>query len=286
VNNQNPNTVTNGVPDGSKYLDASANGDIYITEAPGNLLSHNISSANGNISINVPNASESLGTISVNKMLSLLVGGSALSIGTITGTTGIPGVKAPSPNSVSLTVAKAGGTLTVNNMSVFQSITTQADNTNLNNVSVTNLENPQLDTDHQAQSLQFNDTGFNGGIANNININISPCSTCSRSPAIIFNDYWTKNGNVIASMDWLEFVNTKVTGSAVFQNYWEAFNLSSKKGATNSWYFFLIGDKFIRNLDAYEQLSPARFLQLPNHYTWVQDNTVVFPYLLSYFGLQ
>jgi hypothetical protein len=55
--------------------------------------------------------------------------------------------------------------------------------------------------------------------------------------------------------------------------------------APPSWYFFLIGDKFERNADQYETVSPARYLQLPNHYTWLQNNTVVFPYLLNYFGL-
>jgi hypothetical protein len=291
VNNQNPATVTNGVVNGSNYLNASAFGDIYVVEAPGNLLSHTISSANGNVNINVLNASESLGTVSVNKNLTLQVGGSALTIGTITGTTGIAGVKAPSPNNVSLIVAKAGGTLTVNNMSVFQTVTTQADNTYLNNVYFTNLANltnaATWDGDHQAQSLQFNDTGYNGGIASNININILPCTTgCNTTPAIIFKDYWTNNGNVTAKEDWLEFVNTKVTGNATFQNYWENFVITSKgRTPPPSWYFFLIGDKFERNVDPYEKVSPARFLQLPNHYTWLQNNTVVFPYLLNYFGL-
>jgi inhibitor of KinA sporulation pathway (predicted exonuclease) len=45
---------------------------------------------------------------------------------------------------------------------------------------------------------------------------------------VIFNDYWTKNGNATAKEDWLEFVNAKVTGNAVFQNQWENFIITSK----------------------------------------------------------
>jgi hypothetical protein len=87
-------------------------------------------------------------------------------------------------------------------------------------------------------------------------------------------------------MDWLEFINAEVLNSAALQNSWEVFNLTSKKGSSASWYFFLIGDKFARNGDPFESISPARFLQLPNHYTWAQDPTTVFTYLLTSYGFQ
>jgi hypothetical protein len=286
VNNQNPTTVTNGVPDGKNYLNASAYGDDFITEAQGNLLSKNLSSATGNVGITVLNGSEQLNQLMANQNVNLLVKGSLLSIGTITGSLGIPGVKAASPNNVTLTVAQAGGTLKVGNMNVFQSVTTQADNTTLSDVYVTNLSNPQLVQDHQSQSLHFSTTGYNGGIANSISVNVLPCSGCSTSPAVIFDKYWTKTGTVTASMDWLEFISGEVTGSAALQNAWQVFNLTSKKGSTSSWYLFVIGDKFARNLDPYENLSPAKFLQLPNHYTWAQDPSLVFPYLLSAYHFQ
>ena len=284
VNNENPTTLTNGVPTGSNLLNTTSSGNTYITESQGNLLSSNISSSTGNIGLSVLNGNGNLSQITGNQAISLLINGSLLNIGTITGSVGTT-AKAPSPNTVSLTVSKAGGTLTVNQMSAFQSVFTRADNTNLNQVIVSNLANPQLDTDHQAQSLHFNDAGYNGGLATAINVKIIPCSSCFTSPAVIFDDYLTQNGNVLASMDWLEFINAELTGSGQFQNAWENFILTGKgKSSIGPWYFFLIGDKFARNLDPFVQVSPSRFLQLPKHYNWVQPSTVVLPYLLNLYG--
>jgi len=152
-------------------------------------------------------------------------------------------------------------------------------------VIVTNLANPQLDTDHQAQSLHFNDEGYNGGLAKTINATIIPCFACYTSPAVIFDNYLTTNGNVLASMDWLEFINAEVTGSGQLQNGWENFVLTGKGKSAGPWYFFLIGDKFARNLDPFDKVSPSRFLQLPKHYNWVQPSMAVFPYLLNLYGL-
>jgi len=85
-------------------------------------------------------------------------------------------------------------------------------------------------------------------------------------------------------MDWLEFINTVVSGTGQFQNNWENFLLTSKGGTLTPWHFFIIGDKFSRNADPYEKVSPARFLNANKHYTWVQPPEVVFPYLLNLYG--
>jgi hypothetical protein len=167
-------------------------------------------------------------------------------------------------------------------MSVFQSIATRADNTSLTKVIVTNLANPQLDTDHQVNSLHFNDTGYNGGIANSINVNVVPCSACQTSPAVIFDKYWTSTGNVFASMDWLEFISTVVSSSGQFQNNYYNVQLSSKKGDLTPWYMFIVGDHIATNADSIEHVFRN---QVNSHsYNWVQPPGTVINYLLSLYG--
>ncbi|MEJ2009774.1 MAG: hypothetical protein P8Z30_16740, partial [Acidobacteriota bacterium] len=290
VDNRNPDTITNGMPDGSNYLDMTAQGDIYVEERGGNLLSHSVSSAEGNIDLLASGGNGYLNQVIGNQDVTANVAGSLLDINDITGSAATA-QKMASPNNVSLTVGTAGGTLNVNHMDVFQSVTTRADNTTLADVVHTNLANPQLDTDVQADGLHFDDKGASGGVANNIDINVTPCAQCTTTPAVIFDDYWTQNGKVTASVDWLEFINTIVGTGAVFQNNWLNIQLTNKYAGKSSskadtpWYMFMIGDKMADSADPVE-LKYRSFLNPRNHPDYAQPVGKIFGDLLTSYGLR
>ncbi len=288
VDNRNPDTVTSGMADGSNYLDMSADGDIYVNETGGNLLSHSISSAAGDIDLLASNGNGDLNQVVGNQNVTVDVTGSLLNISNITGSTAAA-QKAASPNNVSLTVETAGGTLNVNHMDVFQSVTTRADNTTLADVVHTNLANPTLDTDIQANALHFDDQAAAGGIANNIDINISPCAACTTAPAVIFDNYLTQTGTVNASVDWLEFINTIVGTSADFQNNWLDVQLTNKfpgksKGLT-PWYLFMIGSHTAQSYHPIE-FDRSTFLKKGTQPTYNQSIGNIFNDLLGSYGFR
>lgn len=282
VYNRNPSSGTSG----SYYLNASALADIYATEVQGNLLSNSISSQAGNIGLLALNGNGSLNQILGTQSVSVQVNGNLLNIQNIGAPAGSTSTyKAPSPNNVSLFVRTPGGSLTVNKLSAYQSITTQADYTTLSSVIATNLASPQSLSARQANALVLSMTGSNGGVANVLNATIAPCTGCQLTTPVIFNQYWTNTGTVTANMDWLEFGNAVVGNNALFQNDY----LKVKVTNTNthhpysSWQLFVIGDQAQTNAPPGVNVSGS--LLNPNkHYTWPFTPSQVFNYLWEYFG--
>ena len=288
LDNRNPNTITNGTPDGSHYLDMTAQGDINVDESAGNLLSHSISSTAGNINLRASNGNGDFNQLIGNENITATVFGSLLNINDITGSTATA-QKMASPNNVSLTVETAGGTLNVNHMDVFQSVTTRADNTDFAEVVHTNLANPNLVSDIQASGLHFDDAGATGGLANNIEINVTPCAQCTTTPSVIFDNYLTQTGQVNASVDWLEFINTIVGTNADFQNNWLNLQLTNKRPGSSEaltpWYLFMIGDQIRGNFHPVE-FQQFEFLDNGVQPVFPQPIGIIFKDLLTSYGLR
>ena len=280
VNNRNPSTGTSG----SNYLNASAWSNIYATEVQGNLLSNSISSTAGNIGLLARSGNGVLNQILGTQSINVQVNGSLLNIQNIGAPTGQAfGYKAPSPNSVGLFVTSPGGNLTVNQLSVFQSITTQADTTNLNRVIATNLAVPTTLNSRQANALVVSMTGSNGGVANVLNATILPCASCSTANPVIFSRYWTNTGTVLASMDWLEFPNTIVGTNAQFDNNYVKVLIKNTRKSYSPWQMFVIGNQVQTDAPSREQISVS-LLNPKTSYKWPIDSADVFEYLWNYFG--
>ena len=280
VNNRNPSSA---LTTGSNYLNASASKDVYVSEVQGNLLSHLISSTNGNIGLQTWNGNGNLGQVLGGKSINILVDGALLNIGTIAGPSGSGSAyKAPSPNNVSLRVAAPGGALTVSQLSVFQSLTTAADVTNLNAVTATNLSNSTLLNARQTNALQVSMTGSEGGIAAILNANIAPCVSCSVVNPVIFNQYWTQTGAINASVDWLEFANVIIGNSAQIDNSYLNVKVASvnNRNRDNSWQMLIVGDE-VQTSHSPDSIT-ALLLNPKKRYQWPVPPNQIFQYLWKY----
>lgn len=284
VNNRNPNTGTSG----SNYLNASAASDVYVEEVQGNLLSNLISSTSGNIGLQTLNGSGVLNQILGTQSVSVIANGTVMNIQTIGAPAGSTSVnKSPSPNTVYLAVGRAGGALTVNQLSAFRSVTTRADVTNLGSVIATNLSTNSAYSSRQANALVMDMTGWNGGVANSLNAIFKPCSTCSVINPVIFNHYWTQSGAVLAGMDWIELVNAYVGSTAQFQNNYLNVAVTNHDNPRHqdAWTMFIVGSQEQTNANSEVHVSTS-LLNSKKTYVWPEPQGQTFNFLWNYFNVQ
>ena len=284
VNNRNPNTGVGGI----NYLNASALGDVYLTEVQGNFISNLISSSNGNIGLQTLNGDGVLNQLLGTRAVSVITNGQLLNIQTIGAPAGSTSLyKAPSPNTVYLAVGRPGGTLTVNQISAYRNVTTHADVTNLKSVIATNLSTNTAYNNRQVNALVMDMTGWNGGVANILNATITPCSICSVINPVIFNRYWTQSGTVLAGMDWLELIDTYVGSTAQFENNYLNVAVTNHDNPRHqdAWTLFIVGDQDSTNAHSDVHISTS-LLNKKKTYKWPESPGQTFNFLWDYFDVQ
>ncbi len=275
VNNKNVNTGLNG----SDLLNGSANGDIYVNEMTGNLISKSLISNSGNIGINILSGNAKFGNIDGNGSVTITDTGNQMSINGIFGVSG-----SASPTSVSLGVSASGGTLTVGQLDASKSVTTQADNTTLTSVIASNTSTSTTLSGLEADGLVLNMTGGTGGIASVLNATITPCSACAANNPVIFNQYSTANGAVSTTGNWLEFGSAIVGANATFTNNYLKVQVANKNTSTPDapWQLFVIGNQLQDNATSIETVTSSSINSNP--YTWPFPSATVFSYLWTFFG--
>jgi hypothetical protein len=120
---------------------------------------------------------------------------------------------------------------------------------------------------------------------------VTPCAQCTATPAVIFDDYWTQNGKVTASVDWLEFISTIVGTSADFQNNWLNIQLTNKHAGKSSskadtpWYLFMIGNHTAQSYHPIE-FDHSTFLHRGVQPAYTKPIGKIFNDLLTSYGLR
>src|SRR5205085_9686276 len=142
-------------------------------------------------------------------------------------------------NALNLTLTHPGGFLNVAEADVFSNITARADNMTFTKVVSMNPSTDAGDIARQINGLHFDITGWGtpagqttiNNMANTVNINVTPCSYCTTTPAVVFDRYIVGTGTVNANTEWLETVHTIVGNSGFFATPWETMNVINNKTA-------------------------------------------------------
>ncbi len=208
-----------------------AAGDVFTEETAGDLVSDSMVSRNGSLDVLVADGGGSFNQLSAADRITLLVQGGGLEVGQLTAPGGFSAIATTPGASVNLGALTIGGTVTL-----------QGDN-----ISLTNLTNAS-----SSEPLYLDLTGAAGGLANNIDINVS-----SLAP-VAFRRFWTNTGTVDAQTDYLFFDNAIIGSMATFQNNWISTVLDLKTAKLNSsdglldtsnlsFYLDFLGDKLQTN---------------------------------------
>ena len=190
-----------------------------------------MTSHNGLLDILVNDGNGSFGQLSAATTVTLLVQGNELDVSQLT-----------APDGFSAAVTGTGGQMSLGDIAVGGTVTLQSDNINLVNASNVSDTDP----------LHFDVTGNAGGIADNIDVNVSS------TPPVVFTRYWTNYGSVNAQTDFLLFDSAIIGASATFQNNWDNVSLAYKTDKQNSsstqvqtqdvpFYIYLLADKLQTN---------------------------------------
>jgi hypothetical protein len=178
------------VTDATGVLTASAATGIYLEERSGDLVSDNLASAAGSIDLLVANGRAYLANVSAPDEVVILVQGSLLDVADIESAR------------LSLGVAGEGGSIEVGAARVSDDVQARADHINLPSVAHTTGATP----------LHLDVAGNDGGLASSIAIRTGS------SNSVVFDNYRSDTGNVVADTESLEFKDAVVGTSATFAN--------------------------------------------------------------------
>lgn len=310
VNNRNgTNTVSataTSTPTGHSldmFANGSSNGSIYVEEGSGDLISSNtIESKTGNVDLFVNNGSAWLNSVGVSpfgnpvttnlgatqgKTVTILVQGSVLNANTIS-----------SPDSLNMTVNPGStwtttpgtDTIRVGQADVFSTITARGDVINMPQVYALNQGNNTNDIARQTEGLHFYVSGWGepagssslANIANNVNINVSPCPKgCSTVPAVVFNSIAANNANISVGEEWLELVSAILGSQATLTTPYQVLTLNAKTPYYSPFYVFEFGSYMVTDAPSTYWKSKDKIL---NQYTLTQQLNTIYNDLVHYYG--